>query len=272
MKDLRTAYGPYAVVTGASSGIGEEFVRQLAAAGLNVVLVARRKDRLEALAAELSRLHGTAHEVVALDLLADGAVDELWSRVSGFEVGMVVANAGIWVAGTFVDHNLADELDVLKLDAAVPMQLAHRFGREFAQRRRGGIILVSSSIGAIAVPYQANYAASKAYVLSLGQALHHELKKEGVDVLVVSPGQTQTEGLDNGSGIDFAKLSGSKMAPSQVVATALNKLGTRAQVIPGALNSAGDLVSRYFIPRWLAVRMYGAFIRRALAGDAGSES
>jgi len=186
MKDLRAAYGQYAVVTGASSGIGEEFARQLAAAGVNVVLVARRKGRLDALAAELSRIHGTTNEVVALDLLADGAVDELWRRVGDVDVGLVVANAGISLAGPLVAHSLADELDVFALDGAVPLQLAHRFGRDFAQRRRGAIVLVSSSIAASPVPYSANYAAVKAYVLSLGQALNYELKKDGVDVLVAT--------------------------------------------------------------------------------------
>lgn len=131
---------------------------------------------------------------------------------------------------------------------------------------------MSSSIAATAVPYQANYAAAKAYVSSLGQALHHELKKEGVDVLVVAPGQTQTEGLDNGHGIDFAKLGGSKMPPTRVVSTALDKLGTRAHVIPGAVNNAGDLVGRYLVPRWLLVRIYGALIRRTLTGADQSES
>jgi uncharacterized protein len=272
MKDLRTRYGQYAVVTGASSGIGEEFARQLAAAGVNVVLVARRRDRLEALAAELSRAHGTANEVLALDLLAEGAVDELWRRVGDLDVGIVVANAGIYGAGRLVDRSLAEELDVFTLDGAVPLQLAHRFGRDFAQRRRGAIVLVSSVIAASPVPYQANYAAVKAYVLSLGQALNHELKKDGVDVLVVSPGMTQTEGTDKGDGIDFHKLGGPMMDVSRVVRTALNNLGKRAHVIPGATNNSMDLIGKYLMPRWLSVRIYGWLIHRALDDRARSAS
>ena len=272
MKDLRATYGQYAVVTGASSGIGAEFTRQLSAAGVNVVLVARRQDRLEALAAELTGLHGTANEVVAIDLLAEGAVDELCRRVVDLDVGIVVANAGIWRAGPFVDHSLADELDVLTLDAAVPMQLAHRFGQRFAQRHRGGIVLVSSSVAAVPVPNQANYAAVKAYVLSLGLALHHELKKDGVDVVVVSPGITQTEGVDNGFGLNFDKLGSTRMAPSRVAHAALSSLGRRAHVIPGAVNNAGDLVSRHLLPRRVATRVFGSYIRRGLTDNSRARS
>jgi hypothetical protein len=267
MKDLR-AYGTHAIVTGASSGIGRQFARRLAAEGVNVVLVARRKDRLEALAAELSAAHGVESRAVALDLLADGAIDELSRQVDGLDIGIVVANAGIYYAGPLVDNKLSDEMDVLALDAALPLQLAHRFGREFVRRRRGALILVSSSIAASPVPYEANYAAAKAYVLSLGQALNHEWKKDGVDVLVVSPGPTQTEGLDNAVGIDFNKLGGTRMSPDQVVRTALRNLGRRAHVIPGFGNNLADLAGKYLLPRSTSVRMYGRIIKRALAVDA----
>ncbi|WP_119698784.1 SDR family NAD(P)-dependent oxidoreductase [Microbacterium halotolerans] len=268
MKDLR-AYGAYAIVTGASSGIGRQFARQLAAARVNVVLVARHKDRLEELATEISDEHGIECRTVALDLLANGAIDQLSQEVAGLDVGIVVANAGIYYAGPLVDNDLADELDVLALDAAVPLQLAHRFGREFVRRQRGALILVSSSIAASPVPYEANYAAAKAYVLSLGQALNYEWKKDGVDVLVVSPGPTQTEGLDNAVGIDFSTMGGAKMDPAQVARTALDSLGKRAHVIPGFSNNLADMAAKYLLPRSTSVRMYGRIIKQALTDDAG---
>ncbi|KHO25661.1 SDR family NAD(P)-dependent oxidoreductase [Mycolicibacterium setense] len=269
MKDLRTAYGQYAVVTGASSGIGEEFARQLAAAGVNVILVARRQNQLKALADELSRLHGTTNEVIALDLLNEGAVDELWRQVNDLDVGIVVANAGISSTGRMLDHSSAEELNVLTLDGAVPLQMAHRFGQDFARRRRGGIILVSSTIAASPVPYLANYAAVKAYVLSLGRALNYELKKDGVDVLVVSPGPTQTQGHQK-AGIDMRGVS--VMAPSQVARTSLNSLGKRAHVIPGATNNFMDLMGKYLMPRWFSVRFYGWLFHRALSHGARNAS
>lgn len=265
MKDFRNEYGSYALVTGASSGIGEEFSRQLAAARMNLVLVARRKDRLEALAAELTRTHGTVNEVVALDLLHEAAADELWHHVEKRDIGMVVINAGFSIAGEFIAHTRAEETDLFTIHATVPLQLTHRFARRMADQGRGAIVLMSSSIAAGPVPYQANFAAAKAYVLSLGQALHHELKPRGVDVLVVSPGLTQTEGVSSSPGIDFDKLAGgAKMSPTRVVRTALAKLGSRAHVIPGAINNAADLVGKYLLPRRLTVRIYGWMIGRAL--------
>ncbi len=272
MKNLRARYGQYAIVTGASSGIGEQFARQLSAAGINVVLVARRKDRLDALAAELSRVDGTTNTALVLDLLSDGAVDELHRQVGDLDVGIVVANAGISVAGPLVTNSLADELDVLTLDGAVPLQLAHRFGRDFVRRRRGAIILVASSLEASAAPYVANYAAVKGYVSSLGRALHYELKKDGVDVLVVSPGMTKTEALDRPIGIDFRKVGGPMMEPAQVVGAALDALGTKARVIPGAVNRASDVLIKYVVPRSLAARMFGWTFGRALTDAVPSGS
>ncbi|AQT82367.1 short-chain dehydrogenase [Mycolicibacterium litorale] len=261
MTNLRSRYGQYAIVTGASSGIGEQFARQLAAAGMDLVVVARRKDRLEALAAELSRAHGITTIVIVLDLLADGAVEQLYSEVGDLDVGIVVANAGISSVGAFLDHSLQDELDVLALNGAVPLRLAHQFGRMFVGQGRGAIILVSSTIAAGAIPFLANYAAVKAYVLSLGQALNYELKETGVDVLVVSPGPTRTDGHAK-AGLDVAGAS--VMNPSRVAAAALKNVGKRSHVIPGTSNKIADVMSRYFTPRWLSTRLYGWLFGRAI--------
>ena len=213
------------------------------------------------LAAELTREHSTTNLAIALDLLDEGAVDELYDRVRDLDVGIIVANAGISSVGNFLQNLLAHELDVFTLDGKVPLQLAHRFGKNFAQRGRGAIILVSSTIAAGAVPYLANYAAVKAYVLSLGQALNYELAKTGVDVLVVSPGPTQTDGHAQ-AGINMRGVS--VMEPSRVAHSALRNLGRRAHVIPGASNKFADLLGRHFMPRWLSTRLYGWLFGRAI--------
>lgn len=271
MKDFREEYGEYAVVTGASSGLGEEFARQLAAAGMNTVLVARRAERLEALSAELTHVYGTVNDVIAVDLLTSGAVDELMRRTAHLKVGMLVGSAGVALAGPLIEHDLDDELDVFSLHGAVTLRLLHGYGRAFAARGRGAIVLISSSIASSAVPFQANYAAVKAYVQSLGRAVHHELKGQGVDVLVLAPGQTQTEGLDKIDGLDFDRMpGGAKMSPTKVVHVALRSPGRRSDVIPGAMNALTDLLGKYVLTRNASARMYGSIIGGALTGTPKS--
>lgn len=231
MKDLRARYGEYALVTGASSGIGAEFAEQLAAASLSPVLVARRKDRLDALAQRLRTTHGTAAEVIELDLAAESAL--------------------------------------LHLNLMVPAQIAHVYGQQLARRGRGAIILVSSAVAFAPVPYTANYAAAKAYIASLGQALHHELKGSGVDVLTLAPGPVLTEGAQNAEGIDFGKLPVPSMRPGPVVRASLRGLGRKPLVIPGPLNKTSDLAGKYLIPRRVQTAMFGALVSRALDEKPG---
>ena len=264
MKDLRARYGEYALVTGASSGIGAEFAEQLAAAGLSLALVARRKDRLDALAGRLRAAHGTAAEVIELDLAADGAVAELARRTARLDIGLVVASAGIVTSGPFLGNDLAAESALLHLNLAVPAQLAHLYGRLLARRGRGGIILVSSAVAFAPVPYTANYAAAKAYTASLGQALHYELNGSGVDVLTLAPGPVRTEGAANAEGIDFTKLPVPAMQPAPVVRAALRGLGRKPLVIPGPLNKASDLAGKYLTPRRVQAALFGALVSRAL--------
>ena len=264
MKDLRARYGEYALVTGASSGIGAEFAEQLAAAGFSLALVARRKDRLEALAGRLRAAHGTVTEVIDLDLGGDGAVAELARRTGRLDVGMVVASAGVVTSGPFLGNELAAEEELLRLNLLVPAQMAHVYGRLLARRGRGGLILVSSAVAFAPVPYTANYAAAKAYVASLGQALRYELKGSGVDVLTLAPGPVRTEGAANAPGIDFGKLPVPSMQPAPVVRAALRSLGRRPLVIPGTGNKASDLAGKYLTPRRVQTALFGTLVSRAL--------
>lgn len=264
MTDLYAQYGTYALVTGASSGIGAEFAGQLAAAGFSLALVARRKDRLEALAGRLRAAHGTATEVIELDLSSDGAVAELARRTGHLDVGLVVASAGIVTAGPFLRNDLAAEEELLRLNLLVPVQMAHVYGRLLSRRGRGGLILVSSAVAFAPVPYTANYAAAKAYVASLGQALHYELKGAGVDVLTLAPGPVRTEGAGNAPGIDFTKLPVPSTRPAPVVRAALRSLGRRPLVIPGAANKISDVAGKYLTPRRLQTVLFGTLVSRAL--------
>src|SRR5215216_3446220 len=178
-----------ALVTGASSGIGEQFARQLAARGHDLVLVARRADRLDQLAGELP----TDAKVVACDLTTDAA--SLGGRVQelGVEVGLLVNNAGFGTAGPFVENDPAREAEEVRLNCEAIVTLCHAFLPAMIDRERGGIINVASSAGMQPIPYEAVYAATKAFALNFTDALHTELRGSGVRVMSVNPGPVPTE-------------------------------------------------------------------------------
>ncbi len=159
------------MITGASAGIGSEFGRQLARHGLNVVLVARRLDRLQSLADELARDFGVETRAIAVDLSSPEPVDALLREIEGLEIGLLVNNAGVGTHGAFMENELSSELAIVDLNCRAPMALAHVLGSSMLARGRGGLIFVSSVFGFFPVPLMGAYAASKAYDLFLAEAL-----------------------------------------------------------------------------------------------------
>lgn len=241
----------WALVTGASSGLGSEFARQLAAEGAHLVLVARREDRLKALADELSRVHGVKTRVVSLDLSAPEAPGDLHRRLSdeGIAIDILVNNAGFGVHGPFLQIDWERERQMLELDIVALTDLTKRFARDMVARERGWILQVAS-IGAYQPsPTYASYSAAKSYVLSFGEALAHELRHTGVGVTVVSPGVTATEFLEV-SGQEPTLYQRIMMMESEdVVRSALRALRRgRRSVIPG-LGNAFVAWSLRFVPR-----------------------
>lgn len=264
MNEFRKKYGEYALITGASSGIGAEFARQLAALGFNLVLIARRLNRLEDLAAGIHKQYGVHVKTIGLDLLDEHAVEIITRETKDMQIGLLIPNAGLEVHGDFVNNNFDAETNTIRLNVLLPMQLAHIFGSKMAGRHKGGIIFVSSTFGHQSVPYFANYSASKAYVLSIGQALNYELKKRGVDVTVLSPGLTRTEMTTGMKGMDFSKMPIVEMEVGPVVRTALKALGKKQAVIPGFRNNVLDIMGKFTTPRWLLTNMFGFLVARAM--------
>lgn len=248
-------FGPWAVVTGASSGIGREFADQVAAAGINVVLVARRVAMLQALGTELAENYGVESRVVAVDLSDPAALTPIAEATADIDVGLLVSNAGIALPGPFLDSSLQAQREILRLNTAAHLGLSHHFGERLARRGRGGILLVSA-LGAIhGVPYMANAAATKAYVASLGAGLHGELAKHGVHVTVLHPGPTRTPALGD-LGLDPEKMPISPMAPDVCAREALRALArNRARCIPGRVNRATAALVPAAVTRSMMSRM-----------------
>lgn len=254
-------YGSWSLVTGASSGIGLEFAKQLASQGMNLVLVARRGDILSALAQELTREFTVEAKIISCDLAEEGAVEKLFQDLSGITIGLVVMSAGMEATGHFTKVSLDRHIQLERLNIDVPMRMARLFGEAMVTHRCGALIFVSSLFGYQGVPIVANYAASKAYILSLGEALNVEMKPHGVDVLVLSPGLTNTD-MPAQMPINFGKMPITTSSPKAVVRVALRSLGKKATVVPGFINKFYAWENR-LIPRSWPVKLFGFLINNA---------
>jgi short-subunit dehydrogenase len=220
-----------ALVTGASSGIGEQFARQLAARGHDLVLVARRADRLESLAADLP----TEARVVACDLTTNAA--SLAGRVGelGVEVDLLVNNAGFGTSGPFLEHDPGRDAEQVRLNCEAVVTLCHAFLPGMVDRRRGGVINVASSAGFQPIPYESVYAASKAFAVNFTDALHTELRGSGVRVMAVNPGPVPTEWQQvAGYGEERTGVVPGEISAEQVVRESLEAWDRgKRSVIPG---------------------------------------
>lgn len=231
---LREKYGPWALVTGASSGIGEQFARQLARAGFNLLLIARREDRLRDLRAELGQRRRREIELVVTDLADPSVLDQIVARARDRDLGLLVSNAGFGLKGAFESHDRARLEAMLNVNARAPLLLVHALLPRLRERASAGIILTGSVEGEAPFPWSSAYAATKAFVHSLGLGLHGELAGTGVDVLVLAPGATDTEALGL-QGFDAASLPG-LMPPVEVARQALRELGRTPLHVPGVDN------------------------------------
>ena len=248
MVDIQT-YGQWAVVTGASAGIGQAFARRLAAAKINTVLVARRHDRLAALADELTRAHGTQSRVVAADLEHEDAAARIGEETKDLEVGILVNNAGFSAAGRFERVPLDRHIAMIKVNCVAVAALTHVFLPRMKARGRGAIVIVASAAGYQPVPLAGTYGATKAFDLMLAEALWSENRGSGVDVLALSPGPVDTE---------FQAVAGETShpgaTPESVVDVALGALGRKPSVVAGGFNKARAWSVR-LAPRALVARM-----------------
>lgn len=244
-----TRFGPWAVVTGASDGIGRAFAEQLAEAGLHLVLVARGAPRLEALAAQLRAAHHVEVEVVAVDLSTAEGVEALLARNVGREVGLLVAAAGFGGAGPFLAAPLDEALNMVDLNCRAVVQLCHRFGADLVARGGGGIILLSSIVAFQGAPQAATYGATKAFVQSLAEGLAVELGPAGVSVLAAAPGPVRS-----GFAARARMVMGATVSPEVVARGSLAALARGGTTRPGALSMLLGW-SLALLPRPLRVRL-----------------
>src|SRR6267378_155225 len=259
-------FGPWALITGASSGIGKEFARQIAASKINVVLVARREALLKEAGVEFSKRYGVEHRVVVLDVSQEDFIGQLASATDDLDIGLVVSNAGTGNPGEFLKLDRRLHRTTLRISTMAHLDITHYFGAKLAKRHRGGIILAGAMGAEAGVPYMANDGAAKAYVHSLGEALHYEFKPLGVYVTVLAAGFTNTAVLDK-FGLDPKTMPMKPMSVEQCVSEALSSLRrNRSKVIPGRLNR----ILNALVPASLARKIEADLIDKGLAIKSAS--
>jgi short-subunit dehydrogenase len=257
---FRSRYGPWALVAGASEGLGAEFGRQLAARGLHLVLIARRAGPLEQHARALSAEFGIEARPLAADLADPSVLSILGESAGDVEIGLVVYNAAFSPIGRHLEQSLEDKLRVLDVNCRGPLLLIHQLCPPMVERGRGGVILMTSMSGLQGSALIANYAATKAYDLILGEGLWDELRGDGVDVLAFCAGATRTPNFERSRPTRTGFFS-APMEPEPVVAEALSALGRGPSAVAGRRNRLAQFVMARVLPRRSAVATIGKATR-----------
>lgn len=248
-RTFKEKYGPWGLIAGASEGIGAAFAEALAKKGINLLLLARRKEKLEDLAAILREKHSVEVRAYGIDLTEQEAVSSLLSEI-GEELGMLVYNAAYSPIGYFKDVSSEDLQQVVSVNVRTPLLLVKWASQGMIRRKKGGIILMSSLSGGQGSPKIATYAATKSFNTILAEGLWHELKTEGVDVLACTAGAVRTPGYM--SSMDQKDAPGT-LNPEEVVEQALNALGSQPVATPGKVNKIAQFVMGRLLPRKMRI-------------------
>ena len=255
--DFKQRYGEWAIVAGASDGLGACYAEQLAERGLNLVLIARRTDLLSTLQQDLSQKYGVQIKTLTLDLLELNAAETIIDKTSDLEVGLLVFNAAFSRVGALHQHPIEEHLREIDINVRVPLILIHHFSKAMLERKRGGVLLMSSLSAFQGSAYISTYAASKSFQIVLAEGLWEEWRSQGVDALVCVAGAIRTPTYMSSQ----PRRQRAMMEPADVAREALAALGKQPYVIPGVGNKLASFFMRHLLPRKLTIRLMGRILR-----------
>jgi uncharacterized protein len=258
---FQQSYGPWALVAGASEGLGATYSEALAAHGLNLVLVARRAALLQTLAEHISAQYAVEVRILPLDLASQKTAGRIADETKGLEVGLLVYNAAYSAVGLFLDRPLDDHLREVDTNVRTPLELVDIFGNRMLQAGHGGIILMTSLSAFQGSAYISTYSATKAFNIILAEGLWEEWRQGGVDVLACIAGAISTPNYVASSPQHTGRISDSTIQPLTVVTEALAALGHQPTVIPGAINRLSSFFMRRLLPRRAAIRIMGSVLK-----------
>jgi short-subunit dehydrogenase len=265
-------YGPWAVVAGASEGLGKAFAEALAGKGLDLVLIARRRGPLRELAAELKEKYAIKARVLIMDLGSATLSASLKSALRGIEIGLVVYNAAFSNIGGFLDRSLEDHYKLAAVNCLGPLTICHELAGQMKRRARGGVILMSSLSGMVGSARLVHYAASKAYLRILAEGLWYELKRHGVDVLACCAGAIDTPNYRRSLIAARAGAGVPAMRADSVAAKTLAALGKKIIIVPGFLNKLNYFLIQRILSRKRAVSLIGGVTERMYNNGRGPQA
>lgn len=267
MSTLHKQFGTWAIVTGASSGIGKEFAYQLAQNGFHLILLARREQKLQEIANDLTSTYSIQVKFKSFNLSEEINMDTLEELTAQLDVGLLVSNAGDGRMGIFNNIPIGSLERMIQLNVTSHLQLSHWFTSLLLKKnKKGGLILLSSTTAFQGTPYATNYSASKAYVLTFGEALNYELKNKGIHVTVLAPGPTDTPGLTENKDADLVShLPTKPQSVKDLVKEGLAAISKNKPLqIGGASNRVMYRVMKLVFPRKLASAFWGKMMKKMI--------
>lgn len=254
-------YGKWAIVAGASQGLGAAYAQELARRGLHLVLIARRAELLQSEAKQLSEKYGVKVKPLVLDLSFPDAAEQIIYQTMDLDIGLLVYNAAFSAVGPFLEQSMENHVREIHTNVHAPLKLVYLLGQRMLQRGSGGILLMSSLSAFQGSAYISTYAATKAFNIVLAESLWEEWRLQGVDMLVCVSGAVKTPNYVSSQPVKTGGLGDMTLVPEQVVQEALDALGKQPFVIPGRMNRVASFVMRHLLPRKMTIQIMGRTLR-----------